>query len=187
MLLLRTFPVTDAMNKGDFLLLGFQMAVERFQAGIAHCQCLRLDFGKLLLRVFPPAEGIATCSTLYLCTVYKYGLVIHFSHLFQFGDELVEKVFQCILAPACAEAGNGCMIRGLLTVQKPQKVYPVAAGLLDFTGRVDAALVGVGNYLKQYRWIVFRFPSSGRIGFIQFAVTQFLKLEPCQSDRCVLR
>ena len=179
--------MTDSMSKTDIFFLGFQVAMEGFQARIAILQCFIFHLGKLLLGIFSPTKGVPSCGTLYFGSVYEYGFVIHFAHLLQLGNKLVKEILQCILAPACAEPSNGGVIWSFLTVQQLYEVHPIAANFLNLAGRVNPALVGVGNYLEQYRWVDFRFPPFGRIGCIQFGVIQFLKLEPCQSDRCVLR
>ena len=79
------------------------------------------------------------------------------------------------------------MIRHRFIPQKPLEVYPVTAGLFQFSCCVDTALVSIYQNFEQHSRIGDRFPSSGRIRCIQFPVIQFLKLGVGQPDRCVFR
>ena len=102
---------------------------------------------------------------------------------------LILPVFNITLCLAgLAGIGGGSLISRLLGSGRPEEARKVSAFSL-YLGLSIAALfaLGTGLFMGPHPWFHCRFPSSGRIGAIQFPVIQFLKLGTCQSDGCVLR
>ena len=79
------------------------------------------------------------------------------------------------------------MVRRRMVLQQPLEVHPIFAGFLDLSAGKDPLLIRICHYLEHNPWFHCRFPSLGRIRFIQIRIIQFLKLGAGQSDGFVLR
>ena len=99
------------------------------------------------------------------------------------GDDLAALPFRRFPAqrqfPACG-AGKAFLLRIVL------HIFDFADLLLEF---LRFLLLVIGRFHEAHLPVFFQIQIVVQtfIGCIQFAVIQFLKLEPCQSDRCVLR
>ena len=134
-----------------------------------------------------PAKRIPACAAFQFRSVNEYRLVIRFSLLLQIPDILVKQILHRFGAATCPKACKGGIVRRLFVSQQPHEIYTIAARFLQLPAGIDSTLVAVDHYLEHDPRVGDRFPSSGRIRFIQSPVVQFLKLGAGQPDGLILR
>ena len=105
--------------------------------------CLRLHLGQLLVYALSPNKGIPVRHALDLGPVDKYLLIFDFLFCCQAFYKLVEQVLNGLPGFSAAKTGKGSVVRHTLSLQQPDKVEILTAGLLQLPHGVDPAHIPV--------------------------------------------
>ena len=105
--------------------------------------CLRLHLGQLLVHALPPNEGIPIRHALDLGPVDEDLLIFDFLFCRQAFHKLVKQVLNGLPGFSAPETGKGRVVRHMFSLQKPDEIDILSAGLLQLPRGVDPAHIPV--------------------------------------------